>query len=115
MRTNFAALIGVWVVAAMTAAPLTALGMPTRMACHKPATGCSHHVALSAGCCKMGDQTAVPASVPVTPDPPLSRAEDASPVSLAFVPEPPALLHIPASPPRVALLDLPTLFSTFLI
>ena len=115
MRTKVAALTGALVVAAMMAAPLAALCSPTRMACHKPATGCSHHVTVGADCCAMSAQTATPALVPVTPEPPLPIIGAALPLSLASLPEPAALFHVHASPPRAALLDLPTLLSTLLI
>jgi hypothetical protein len=115
MRQKLIAFTGLWVVAAMMAAPLTAFGSPMGKACHKPATGCSHHAALNAGCCEMGEQAATPASVPVAPDPLSSLVADAFPVGLVSLAAPAALFLIPASPPRVALLDLPTLFSTLLI
>jgi hypothetical protein len=114
MRTRFTALTGVMVVVAMMAAPFNALGSSTRMACHKPATGCSHHVSLSAGCCALTEQAAAPASVPVTPAVPLPDI-DASSLIEAFRPAPVIAFHLPPMPPRAALLDRSTLFSTLLI
>jgi hypothetical protein len=114
LRLKVAALSLVAAFVAMTGGPLFAQAM--HPVCVAKQHDCGTTARISKCCC--GDQDPTPTeSTPGQPRVEVRADISATPAILKLIPTPArqALTRVQTSPPRLCLLDLPTLFATFLI
>jgi hypothetical protein len=114
LRTRLAALSVAAAIVAMTGGPLFA--QTDHPICTARQHDCGNTPTLSKCCCGDQDPTRHD-STPVQPrvEVRVDRSSTPALVEVVSAPARHSVIHVQTSPPRLCLLDLPTLFSTFLI